>query len=171
MWHCNTDLDHTSNYTVHHGYSFAAFEEWAVNWIMLILTLPFRYRSKITVIQWVMIEYSGSYQTHKNYLVSRIILISDIVHICKIWYNATRHSSLSSQICGTIFMMKSSNGNIFRVTGLLWGLFNGHRWIPLTEASDAELWCFLCFAPEHTTAQTTEASVIWDATALIPTSL
>ena len=35
--------------------------------------------------------------------------------------------------------MKSSNGNIFRVTGSLCGEFTGHRWIPLTKASDAEL--------------------------------
>ena len=26
----------------------------------------------------------------------------------------------------------------------------GHRWIPLTKASDAELWCFLWFAPAQT---------------------
>ena len=38
--------------------------------------------------------------------------------------------------------MTSSNGNIFRVTGLLWEEFAGHRWIPLTKASDAELWFF-----------------------------
>ena len=43
--------------------------------------------------------------------------------------------------------MTSSNGNFFRVTGLLCGEFTGHRWIPLTKASDAELWCFLRFAP------------------------
>ena len=49
-------------------------------------------------------------------------------------------------ICGQIhyaFMMTSSNKNIFRVTGPLCGEFTGHRWIPLTKASDAELW----FAP------------------------
>ena len=40
-------------------------------------------------------------------------------------------------------MMASSNGNIFRVTGLLCGEFIGHRWIPRTKASDVELWCFL----------------------------
>ena len=40
-------------------------------------------------------------------------------------------------------MMTSSNGNIFRVTGHLCGEFTGHRWIPRTKASDAELWCFL----------------------------
>ena len=39
--------------------------------------------------------------------------------------------------------MMSSNGNIFRVTGHLCGAFTGNRWIPLTKASDAELWCFL----------------------------
>ena len=38
--------------------------------------------------------------------------------------------------------MKSSNGNIFRVTDILCGEFTGHRWIPLKKASDAELWCF-----------------------------
>ena len=48
-----------------------------------------------------------------------------------------------------IRMMTSSNGNIFRVTGLLCGEF-GHRWIPGTEASDAELWCFLWSAPGST---------------------
>ena len=39
-------------------------------------------------------------------------------------------------------MMTSSNGNIFRVTGPLCGEFTSHRWIPLTKASDEELWCF-----------------------------
>ena len=39
-------------------------------------------------------------------------------------------------------MMTSSNGNIFRVTGPLWGEFTGHRWIPHTRASDSELSCF-----------------------------
>ena len=31
----------------------------------------------------------------------------------------------------------------FRVTGLLWGESTGHRWIPLTKASDHELSCFI----------------------------
>ena len=39
-------------------------------------------------------------------------------------------------------MMTSSNGNILRVTGSLCGEFTGHRWIPLTQASDAEIWFF-----------------------------
>ena len=39
-------------------------------------------------------------------------------------------------------MMTSSNGYIFRVTGPLCGEFTGHRWIPLTKASDAELLMF-----------------------------
>ena len=40
-------------------------------------------------------------------------------------------------------MMTSSKGNMFRVTGPLWGESTGHRWIPLTKTSDAVLWCFL----------------------------
>ena len=28
--------------------------------------------------------------------------------------------------------------------------FTGHRWLPLTKASDAELWCILWSAPEQT---------------------
>ena len=36
----------------------------------------------------------------------------------------------------------TSNGNIFRVTGPLCGEFTGHRWIPITKASDVELWFF-----------------------------
>ena len=31
----------------------------------------------------------------------------------------------------------------------LCGEFTGHRWIPLTKASDVELWCFLWSAPEQ----------------------
>ena len=46
-------------------------------------------------------------------------------------------------IVTSAFMMTSSNGNIFRVTGHLCGEFTGHPWILLTKASDAELWCFL----------------------------
>ena len=39
--------------------------------------------------------------------------------------------------------------NIFRVTGPLCVRgATSHRWIPLTKASDAELWCFLWSAPE-----------------------
>ena len=45
-------------------------------------------------------------------------------------------------------MMTSLNGSIFRVTGPLSGEFTGDRCIPLTKASDAELWCFLLSAPE-----------------------
>ena len=49
-----------------------------------------------------------------------------------------------------IIMMASSNENVFRVTGPLRGEFTGRRGIPLTKASDAELWCVLWFTPEQT---------------------
>ena len=53
----------------------------------------------------------------------------------------------------------------------LWEESAGHLWIPLTKASDAELWCFLWSAPEQTVEQTIESIVIWSAIALIMTSL
>ena len=68
-------------------------------------------------------------------------------------------------------MMTSGNGFIFRITGPLWGEFTGHRWIPLTKASDAELWWFHWSVPEQTVKQTFETPVIWDVIALIMTSL
>ena len=43
-------------------------------------------------------------------------------------------------------IMTSSNANTFRVPDPLWGKSIGHRWIPFTKASDAELWCFLWIA-------------------------
>ena len=53
---------------------------------------------------------------------------------------------------------------------LLGGETTGHRCIPLTKASDADLWCFLWSAPEQTAEQTIEMSAICDAMAFIMTS-
>ena len=41
----------------------------------------------------------------------------------------------------------------------------------LEKASDTELWCFLWSAPEQAIEQTIEKPVIWNAIALITTSL
>ena len=49
---------------------------------------------------------------------------------------------LETQSNYNVFMMTASNGNNFRVTGPLCREFTGHLWIPLTKASDVELWCF-----------------------------
>ena len=67
-------------------------------------------------------------------------------------------------------MMYVIKWKLFRVTGPLCGEFTGHRWIPLTKAGDAELWCFLWSATEQTLEQTIERLVIWDAIVLIMTS-
>ena len=66
-------------------------------------------------------------------------------------------------------MMKSSIGNISRVTGLLCWEFTGHRWIPPTKASDAEFDVFFDL-PEPTDMQTVQTPVIWDTIALIMAS-
>ena len=46
-----------------------------------------------------------------------------------------------------LYMMTSTNENIFRVTGPLCGECAGHRWIPRTKVSGVELWCFLLSVP------------------------
>ena len=56
------------------------------------------------------------------------------------WYHKQKQRNATFR-CMNLPMMTSSNGIIFRVTGTLCGEFTGHRWIPGTKASDAEL-CF-----------------------------
>ena len=80
-------------------------------------------------------------------------------------------SCQSVQLIGPWQIMTSSNGNIFRVTGPLYGEFTVHRWIPITKASDAEFWSFLWSVPEQTVQQSLQTPVMWDAIALIMTSL
>ena len=55
----------------------------------------------------------------------------------------------------------SSNGNIFRVTSPLCGEFTGHRLIPLTKASDTELWCFVWSASAWTLSKQPPSRPIW----------
>ena len=75
-------------------------------------------------------------------------------------------SYIDSRSLFTNCMMTSSDWNIFRVTGPLWGESTGDQWIPLTKASDAELLCFLWSAPEHMGEQTIKRPVIWNAFAV-----
>ena len=56
-------------------------------------------------------------------------------------------SGVLARVSLCVYMMTSSNGNIFRVTGHLCGEFTGPRWIPHTKASHAELWCFFDLRP------------------------
>ena len=53
----------------------------------------------------------------------------------------------------------------------LWGESTGHRWVPITKATDAELRWFRWSEPEQTVEWTLEKPLIWDATAPIVTSL
>ena len=63
-------------------------------------------------------------------------------------YKPSRSCHGGCRCPGVYFIMASSNGNIFRVTGHLCGEFTSHQWIPHTKASDTELWYFLWSVPE-----------------------
>ena len=88
-------------------------------------------------------------------------------------------------------MMTSPNGNILHVTGSLWGnpsvtggfphkepvtckifpfddvIMHIHIWIPLTKASDAELWCFLRSASEQTVEQAIQTPPHYAVTVMV----
>ena len=91
---------------------------------------------------WFNIEMS-SYQYRKSHCGDKTVVRSSYLHN-GISYTG-KMSSLywieAQQII--VGIMTSSNVNIFPVTGPLCGEFTGHRWLPRTKVSDAELWC--CF--------------------------
>ena len=60
----------------------------------------------------------------------------------------SRHKNTPCAMHLWLPMMTSSNGNISRVTGHLCEEFTGPRWIPRTNTSGAELWCFPWSASE-----------------------
>ena len=98
---------------------------------------------------------------------------AEIVILASTVLNALRYSSSSLFFLfnGTCANITWSNRTIFRVTGPLCGEFTGTRWIPLTKASDAELWRFLSSAPWINGWVNNREVVIWDGIALIMTSL
>ena len=76
-----------------------------------------------------------------------ILIFSGILRQYTVQYmQLLPHLPQTNELPFECHMKTSSNGNIFRVTGHLCGEFTGHRWIPRTKASDAELWCFLICA-------------------------
>ena len=80
---------------------------------------------------------------------NRVITVSHCIWVnvsYEFSHNTNTPKRRITQSC--IFMMTSSNGNFFRVTGLSCREFTGYRWIPHTKARDAELWCFLWSEPK-----------------------
>ena len=68
------------------------------------------------------------------------------------WVHWTIQNTCQVQLLRNTFCIHEtlSIGSIFRVTGPLCGEFTGHRWIPRTKVSEAELWCFLWSVPKQT---------------------
>ena len=69
--------------------------------------------------------------THNHPHLPILLVMCQLSISCEVW-----------RFLKIIPHMTSSNGNIFHVTGSFCRELNGHRWIPLTKASDADLWCF-----------------------------
>ena len=58
------------------------------------------------------------------------------------WAGSTDEKYELNNLMQVLALHDPQFAHIFRVTGPLCGEFTGHRWIPLTKASDAELWFF-----------------------------
>ena len=98
--------------------------------------------------------YSDAFFLNKLFVLlftahSSLCLVSDRRHVIIRTNGYLLHGRINALLCLDelwLIIQSStvtwSNGNIFRVTGPLCGEFSGHGWIPLTNASDAELWCF-----------------------------
>ena len=99
---------------------------------------PTFYRYQTLVICWILFILTDVLSPQ---LVAKLISSKDVIIVLK----RGPHSLPPLFVAA---LMTSSYGNIFRVTGPLCGEFTGHRWIPLTKANDAKLWCFLWSAPE-----------------------
>ena len=94
-------------------------------------------------------DISDSIKKNK-YTFNEMKTIGNILFIKKKLYMRTCLSCWQQNYSFTHIMMTSSNGNIFQVTDPLCGEFTGQRWIFLTKASDAELWCFFLSTPQQT---------------------
>ena len=119
---------------------------------------PMRRHSNVTI--WTVAKH---WIIHYNYVIMGTTESQPQPHVCLLnrLLDQIKHLSSASLAFArgihrgpwtnfSLTMMTSSNGNIFRVTGPLCGEFTGHRWIPRTKASDAELLWFLWSAHEKT---------------------
>ena len=106
---------------------------------------------------WVLLDCCASWQCFP------LLRIGSSVSLKNVWTLYQRSFVAALWYCGYVcvlfwmmkdghtvssYMMTSSNGNIFRVTGHVYGEFTGLWWIPRLKASDAELWYFLWSASE-----------------------
>ena len=81
-------------------------------------------------------------------------------------HNKPRDLISHSEYCS---IMSSNHDDVIKwkdfsvLLSLCEGNHRGDRWIPLTKASDADLWCFLWYVPEKKTVEKIfETPVIWD---------
>ena len=74
------------------------------------------------------------------------LLINDFTYFCWSMALFKMAHEITRKLTASWLTMTSSNENIFRVTGPLWGESTGHRWIPFTKTRNVELWrgFYLC---------------------------
>ena len=142
LYQCvNKDISHMSRY--HRYLGICEISLWSYGFPVNFSDETFNRLFKPIEISSVWLAPVADYNVDK---IKKMILYLIIKH--SMLFQSTWRVLMVWQLTQKNFMMTSSNGNIFRVTGHLCGEFTGPRWIPHTKVSDAELWCFLWSASE-----------------------
>ena len=135
-----TLLQKTGIFHIH----FASIDQLLLTVFRSLQVLSLRLLSLPSLSLWLIATEWMSVIQSSNWLCNKATVIWKLLPWPLMSYYSDRRWIVQCRCC----MMTSSNGNLFRVTGLLCGEFTGHRWIPRTKPSDAELWCFHSSAPE-----------------------
>ena len=123
---------------------------WRRNEALFAINIYCMHISHVYVITSLCIVWIGDILTCYRYLPTWNLQVLTFVKTTKeIGIELQNSLTINTFVNVSIFMMTSSNGNIFRITGHLCGEFTGHRWILHTKASDTELWSFLWSASEY----------------------
>ena len=91
----------------------------------------------------------GPHQAWRFKMLNKVA-VNEFIMLSKIFYNGT---TVWGNNGGTFLMMTSSNGNIFRVTGPLWGNHRSQVDSPHKGQWCAGFRCFLWSSPEQTVEQ------------------
>ena len=102
------------------------------------LKFLYRFISPISII------YGNTMSNEYTKFYSSVIKVAEVYiwdsHMMDRWWKMTAFHTMTTAPIKS--MMTPSNGNIFRVTGLLYGEFTGHGWIPQTRPV---MWSFDVF--------------------------
>ena len=108
---------------------------------------------------------SSIHTTFSKLQCCRYLNVNDMMNMAQIEQYWQQLNTIKCKLCACFMMLIK-----WKHFPHYWPIVGGttsNRWIPLTKASDTELWCFLWSAIEQMIEQTIKIPVIWDTIILI----